>query len=800
MKTAYSQSEKLPIIPVPQSVKYGKGNIILPKEITIGVNNSELRFTAGLIKESLVKNLKATVSIAQADKDSYIKLTVISSEEFKDVPESVRDQGYLFSISKKGIRIESPSARGVFYGAMSLLQLLDKTSSGNLPVLSITDWPDMKVRGISDDISRGQVSTLANFEKIIREISRYKMNVYMPYLEDMIKFPQYPTIGLNRGALSPEEITKLVDYAKKYYVEIIPIFQTLGHYENILSQQEFLKYAEFPGSASLNVSNDSTYVFLDSMLKEVFKLFPSKYFHMGADESFDVGLGASKYLVDKYGIAKVHADHYRKIYDICKKYGKKVMMYGDIILKHPEILSMLPKDITIVDWHYRPDDNYPSAKIFKDAGFNYYVSPSVWNFTTPFPTNVNALPNITNIIKAGLENGSEGMINSNWGDFGAETFKELLYFGYAWSADCAWNFKGSSLSDFTQDYCYDFFGTTDERLPRIIETLSNPLNQMTWNSFWRHPLLNFREPNWWEPRSDMTAKISWMEWTLPQVTADIKALRKEVKKNSDQLDLLQYIVNLDQWYISKIKTEYLLHDKQYLRNPLNIPGLEKYIDTDMSSLKKLKNEYNTLWLKYYVKANLHLIDDKFDRLNSYFTEIKDSLKNGDDTLYSPLIKSDWIYVENKNGELADKAEFEKKIYLDKVPDEAYLQLMGDTYARLYINGKYVDEVFARRTLSLLVDYKRVKFLDVQKYLQKGVNTFLVKVENFNHRGAAGVNITSHFVLGNNILNIDTKADNLANSWKGKSFGSGWKEVVSQEYPFRVIAPDFSTKRPSWIER
>ena len=113
----------------------------------------------------------------------------------------------------------------------------------------------------------------------------------------------------------------------------------------------------------MSVSNDSTYIFLEDLLKEVFEIFPSEYFHMGADESWDVGLGESKKLVEESNIAVVHANHYKKVYEICKKYNKKVMMYGDILLDHPEILSLIPKDIIIVDWHYRADDNYPSTKI-----------------------------------------------------------------------------------------------------------------------------------------------------------------------------------------------------------------------------------------------------------------------------------------------------------------------------------------------------------------------------------------------------------------------------------------------------
>ena len=46
----------------------------------------------------------------------------------------------------------------------------------------------MRVRGISDDISRGQVSNIDNFRRIIKFLARYKMNVYQPYIEDVFKF------------------------------------------------------------------------------------------------------------------------------------------------------------------------------------------------------------------------------------------------------------------------------------------------------------------------------------------------------------------------------------------------------------------------------------------------------------------------------------------------------------------------------------------------------------------------------------------------------------------------------------
>ncbi|MDZ7796710.1 MAG: hypothetical protein U5N56_06570 [Candidatus Marinimicrobia bacterium] len=89
---------------------------------------------------------------------------------------------------------------------------------------------------------------MENFGTILRFLGEYKQNIYMPYMEDVIQLEQYPDIGRGRGALSKEEIAELQNIAEQYFVQVIPIFQTLGHYENILSDPNYMHHADIPGS------------------------------------------------------------------------------------------------------------------------------------------------------------------------------------------------------------------------------------------------------------------------------------------------------------------------------------------------------------------------------------------------------------------------------------------------------------------------------------------------------------------------------------------------------------------------
>jgi len=805
------------IIPTPQIIKLTNNTFTLSDGISIGIKNKEFNFIATQIRESIKNSFGIKSKIV--NKKGDINLNIVKTLADIKVDKNLYNQAYHISITKNKIEINAITEQGLFYGTMSLIQLLEQNSTQEIPTMEISDWPDMELRGISDDISRGQVSNMQNFRRIIDFIARYKMNVYMPYMEDMLQLKSYPSIGKNRGALSNKEVKEIVKYAAERYIDVIPIFQTLGHFENILTSKEFLDYAEFPGAASLAVTEEKTYVFIENMLKEVFVLFPSKYINIGADESYDVGYGKSEYLTNQIGKAKVHAEHYKKVFKICKENNKKVMMYGDVILNHTNILDLIPKDVTIVDWHYGANKRYPSTDIFKEAGFQFIVSPSVWNFRTVFPTYQIALPNIKTIVHDGLLNGSIGMINSNWGDYGAETFKEFVLFGYAWSAQCSWNYEASSLSQFNNAFFADFFGIDDSKLSSLYKTFSSVFNQPQWHELWRHPSLELPSAAWWAPRINPEEISSWMNWTLPEAYKTLEDFEGLVTRNKEHFDLLRFIIHLDFYYAKKLETNYYIRallKHSELEGQLESSKLKKEeIETELISIKKrisevsveelinqnitdlnvLKEEYKKLWMHYYKEDNLNMIMDKFDRLISYFEETKEDIKNG--VLSEPTIESKWIYAVKYENEAHDKAEFKREFYIKDDIKSANIQLMADTHARLYINDNYIGEIYSRRSLSLLTEYDRFLFLDAKKYFSKGQNVIKIEAESYKGSTGAGINFIAE------ISTTDGSFEVISDEkWMSRSSDTKleWQKSITKDYKFPVIAPNFNRKRTSWIER
>lgn len=93
------------------------------------------------------------------------------------------DQGYFLEISDGKVEIEAKTETGLFYGVQTLIQLFAQREDSTvyLPSISIIDYPDMEIRGISDDNGRGQTPTLENMIKHIRILTKYKMNAIFSF-------------------------------------------------------------------------------------------------------------------------------------------------------------------------------------------------------------------------------------------------------------------------------------------------------------------------------------------------------------------------------------------------------------------------------------------------------------------------------------------------------------------------------------------------------------------------------------------------------------------------------------------
>jgi hexosaminidase len=715
------------------------------------------------------------------------------------------EQGYLLFSKDSTLYLKADSIQGIYYGIQTIMQLLNSTDSKNsLSQVAIIDYPLLKIRGISDDISRGQAATVENLKKFIKTLSHFKINhYYLVYMQDMFKFEKYPDIGKDRGAYSKAEIIDLFDYAKKHFVELIPIFQTIGHWENILHDENYWEYGEFPGSNSLNVANEQIYPLLDNMVEELGDVFKSEYFHIGADESWDVGKGASKSYVDKVGISQAYLKHYKKVHEIVKRHGyKKIIIYHDILYKHREVLVGLPKDMIIMYWKYNTKEKHPIVDKIKEFKLPLVVSPSIIDYNRIFPSFLRSEKNITNLIKYGYKNGAIGEITSSWGDYNNKEIRENRIYGFIYSAQIGWNpVREMNFLKFWKSALFHFFGIDDPRLLKVIKILrtvevNNRLHirqTFYYNHFFSHP---YNKKSSIYRKNLKTSKFDAVIKDMDEIITICDELELGVLKNKENLQVFAFIAKHIKLYCKKRINSMKLVDYNPKRLKTSFKmQIIKEIENLIEDLTSLLDEYESLWMRIAKKDGFKAIRNKYLWLIAFYNEKIDEI-NSESGWKNPNIPSETIYLDSKNKHQVDTVFFKTTFDIQEEIKSAYVQIIGWNFAKLNLNNKLVGHVITRQSLNYVVLNNNIQIFDLKDYVKEGENLILIEAIQYDG-GIGSVNIYCEIKLKSNRI-VQIYSDK---SWLcTREFNGQWKKVKSFGAPPKVTGglcyPDFEHDRHS----
>ena len=310
------------IIPQPENISLLKGQFKLNKGTKIVTNLTGSDFK--VLNQYTSEVLKHPLAYAKNPSQQGVFRLICkgTAQQAAQAMDSVRLQGYELEVTPKGITIQALTPTGLFYGLQTLRQL---EKDGQIACVKVKDAPRFAYRGLMIDCSRHFWSK-DEIKKQLDAMAYFKLDRFHWHLTDgggwRMEVKQYPLLteetayrtesdwtkwwnGKNRqyspdprrlvcwkgmnihgGYYTQDDIKEIVDYAAARHITIIPEIEMPGHSDEVVYAYPELSCTGKPYTQSdLCVGKEQTYTFMANVLKEVMRLFPSKYIHIGGDEA-----------------------------------------------------------------------------------------------------------------------------------------------------------------------------------------------------------------------------------------------------------------------------------------------------------------------------------------------------------------------------------------------------------------------------------------------------------------------------------------------------------------------------------
>ena len=363
-----------------------------------------------------------------------------------------------------------------------------------------------EIRGMHIDL-RTEVMTPSALKELATKAAAGGINTIVMEWEGTFPFVENSTL-CNDEAYTRQEVKDFISHCSSLGIEVIPLQNCFGHCEYILRHDRYgaLRESNKDFSQVCPSQEAKAREVFKSIFGEIAAMHPSKYIHIGADETRLLGeckKCAAK--VAKYGKSKLFCDYILAMCEVARELGKTPIIWADILTKYPEAAGNLPKDLILLDWNYGWDINkFGDFRKIASSGFPMWGAPALRSgpddlHLVQWMKHFNNLRDYVGFVR---DLGFKGIIETSWSTSGQ--------YGYIYSGQWqAWEiqpmrqvyplsgfdilqqaFCEAVSSDkpfdpeaFIRRYCADKFGFDKAAQDVMMEYFNLPQNVITWKNF-----------------------------------------------------------------------------------------------------------------------------------------------------------------------------------------------------------------------------------------------------------------------------------------------------------------------------
>lgn len=277
------------------------------------------------------------------------------------------DESYELTVTADRVAIVAGAPAGLFYGVQTLRQLMpafveyeaarpDAARPVVVPAVHIVDRPRFVWRGAMLDVAR-HFMPVHDVRRYLDLMALYKLNRLHLHLTDdqgwRIEIAARPNLTAHGGSTevgggpggfyTKRQFADLVAYARARFITIVPEIEMPGHTNAALASYAELNRDDVApplytgsevGFTALSVDKETTYTFVEEVVREIAAISPGPYFHIGGDEVRTL-------------TPEQYARFIERVEGIVQSHGKQMIGWDEIAA-----VNLLPTSIV---QHWRPN-------------------------------------------------------------------------------------------------------------------------------------------------------------------------------------------------------------------------------------------------------------------------------------------------------------------------------------------------------------------------------------------------------------------------------------------------------------